>query len=286
MEATKIPENAIPVLDKGYVRLLDWMGTDLTFVNAARVSFMKESLEITERDIRLIKFLAREDHTSPFRHAVVSFEVKAPLMVARQWFKYRVGHEHGPDTAELLGICVPEELQDYFWNYVRDVLGFVGVGDDAGFDDLMYARNEASRRYYTLKPEFYIPKKDQWRKAPKSKKQGSDGYVSEEIGEQATKYLEELVELGVKYYNWALDNEICGEMARFYLPAYCLYTVWRWTCSFHGFTHFLHQRMAPDAQKEISMYANACYLLVKPLFPLGSKHFVERKELEKNEHRD
>lgn len=88
----------ISVLDKGYVRLVDVMGSDLSVVNAARVSYAKESKELSERDIKLIKFLAREDHTSPFRHAFLQFEVYAPLMVARQWWKYVVGSDHTMDS--------------------------------------------------------------------------------------------------------------------------------------------------------------------------------------------
>lgn len=85
------------VLDKGYVRLIDHMGSDLTVVNSARVSYMKESSELTTQDKRLIKFLAENDHMSPFRHAIVQFEVYAPLMVARQWWKYVVGSDHTMD---------------------------------------------------------------------------------------------------------------------------------------------------------------------------------------------
>jgi len=91
-------EDIIYVLDKGYVRLVDVMGTDLSVVNAARASFAKESKEMTTKDGRLIDFLAREDHMSPFRHAFMTFEFKAPLMVARQHWKYVVGSDHTMDS--------------------------------------------------------------------------------------------------------------------------------------------------------------------------------------------
>jgi thymidylate synthase (FAD) len=84
----------IEVLDKGYVRLVDKMGTDLSVVNAARASFAKESMEMSQADARLIQFLWREGHHSPFRHAALTFEFKAPLMVARQHWKYIVGSDH------------------------------------------------------------------------------------------------------------------------------------------------------------------------------------------------
>ena len=84
--------------DKGYIVLHDIMGSDLTIVNAARCSFDKKSKELTDRDERLIRFLAREGHDSPFRHASLQFEVYAPLMIARQWFKYIVGSDHTMDA--------------------------------------------------------------------------------------------------------------------------------------------------------------------------------------------
>lgn len=109
----------IKVLNEGYVRLVDHMGSDLTVANAARVSYAKQSFELSDRDIKLIKFLAREGHTSPFRHAITQFEVYAPLMVARQWWKYVVGSAH-----------------------------YEGTGDS------LEAWNESSRRYITEEPVF------------------------------------------------------------------------------------------------------------------------------------
>lgn len=90
--------NLIKVLDKGYVRLVDKMGSDLSVVNAARASFAKESKEFTQHDAKLLNFLARENHMSPFRHAFATFEFKAPLMVARQHWKYVVGSDHTMDS--------------------------------------------------------------------------------------------------------------------------------------------------------------------------------------------
>lgn len=86
------------VLDKGYVRLVDVMGSDLSVVNSARVSYNKAKSELDSKDERLINFLASNDHTSPFRHAMLQFEVYAPLMVARQWWKYVVGSDHVMDA--------------------------------------------------------------------------------------------------------------------------------------------------------------------------------------------
>jgi thymidylate synthase (FAD) len=70
----------------------------LSVVNAARASFAKESKELSANDARLIDFLIRENHMSPFRHAFMTFEIKAPLMVARQHWKYVVGSDHTMDS--------------------------------------------------------------------------------------------------------------------------------------------------------------------------------------------
>lgn len=91
-----ISENTVQVFD-GYVKLHDVMGSDLTVVNAARVSYNKKKDQLDEKDRRLIQFLAEHGHTSPFRHATLQFEVYAPLMVARQWWKYVVGSDHVMD---------------------------------------------------------------------------------------------------------------------------------------------------------------------------------------------
>ena len=239
------------------MRLVDWMGDDLTVANAARASYMKEATELRPADQRLIAFLAEHGHLSPFRHAVVQLEIKACVMVARQWFKYRIGAAHTPDTAELLGTEVPEAL---LW---------AGQGDDggAGWGDLLQARNEASRRYVTLPPEFYVPGVDAWRGRPEYAKQGSGDSVGGTTGAEATQRLLRAVERGVEDYEWALAQGICAEQARLFLPAYGLLTVWRWTASLQAVAHFLTQRLGEDAQGEMRRYAEAVRELVVPLFP-------------------
>ena len=73
------------------VELVDKMGTDLSVVNAARVSYSKESNTFTIKDEKLIKYLAQHEHWSPFAHASMQFRIKAPIFVARQLVKHQVG---------------------------------------------------------------------------------------------------------------------------------------------------------------------------------------------------
>lgn len=225
-----LENNLVHVLNNGYVRLVDYMGNDISVANAARASFAKENAtkELTTSDARLIKYLARENHMSPFRHAFITFEFKAPLMVARQHWKYVVGSDHTMDS----------------WN-------------------------ESSRRYITMDPDFYIPKPSEWRLAPEDKKQGSAGLMSPWDGSIFTEQLKRLIETSEALYNMALENNIAPEQARLFLPAYAMNVVYRWSCSLQSAALFLAQRLADDAQKEIQAYADAVYRLIQPLYPVS-----------------
>jgi thymidylate synthase (FAD) len=87
-----VPDNdTIRVLDHGFVRLDDAMATDLSVVNAARVSFARRKDEMDEGDGGLIRFLMRERHGTPFEHNAFRFHIRAPLFVAREWFRHRIG---------------------------------------------------------------------------------------------------------------------------------------------------------------------------------------------------
>lgn len=227
------------VLDKGYVRFVDKLGDDLSVVNAARVSYDKESQSLSEKDKKLIKFLIRENHTSPFRHAAITFEVYAPLVVARQWWKYAVSSSH--------------------------------VDDQNGW-------NESSRRYITENEEFYIPMPNEWRSAPENSKQGSGQPVDIEIGAKYYMGLMHLVDTSMTLYKEALSDGVAPEQARLLLPAYSMYVRWRWTVSLQGVMTFLNQRLPHDAQSEIREYAQAVEEIIKEVFPVTYQTIKEENE--------
>ncbi len=223
----------IDVLNLGYVGLVSTMGNDLEVANAARVSFDKRSeLDMTgllkSKDKKLIDFLWKEEHTSPFRHCVLSFEIYAPLMVARQHWKYTVAS-----------------------TFVDDQNGW----------------NESSRRYITEEPAFYIPTAEQWRSAPENSKQGSGEPINYGLGIELTMRLFNLIEAAEQEYSNALELGVCAEQARLFLPAYGMYVRYRWTTSLHGLMHFLKQRLAHDAQVEIVEYAKSLRALAEEEFP-------------------
>ena len=222
------------VLYHGYVKLVDKMGSDLSIVNAARVSYDKESIDFKEKDEKLLNFLIREKHTSPFRHAAMTFEIYAPLFVARQWWKYAVASSH--------------------------------LDDQNGW-------NESSRRYITESELFYIPADNQWRSAPENSKQGSGDPVPLEIGSEFTSELINTVVKGTELYNRALQFGIAPEQARLFLPAYGLYVRWRWTASLQSILTFLEQRLGHDAQVEIQEYAKEIAVIIRQEFPETYKAF-------------
>jgi thymidylate synthase (FAD) len=219
---------SINVLDKGYVRLVDTLGDDLSVVNAARVSYDKENDTFGPKDAKLIDFLIREGHTSPFRHAAMTFEVYAPLFVARQWWKYAVASTH--------------------------------IDDQNGW-------NESSRRYITEQEEFYVPSASSWRSKPENSKQGSGEPVDSSVGFYYTNKLAETINSAVATYHEAMNDGIAPEIARLFLPAYAMYVRWRWTVSLQGLMTFLDQRLEHDAQKEIQDYAKAVDSLATNVFP-------------------
>jgi thymidylate synthase (FAD) len=224
----KASPDPVSVLDDGYVRLVDTLGDDLSVVNAARVSYDKEKDVFDEKDAKLLKFLLREQHTSPFRHAALTFEVYAPLFVARQWWKYAVASTH--------------------------------VDEQNGW-------NESSRRYITEEEKFYVPLPHEWRSKPANSKQGSGEPLDEKIGEKHFSRLCEAIVLGVDNYRQALEDGVAPEIARLFLPAYGMYVRWRWTVSLQGVLTFLDQRLEHDAQWEIQEYAKAVLKLTKEAFP-------------------
>jgi thymidylate synthase (FAD) len=218
----------VSVLDEGYVRVVDFLGDDLSVVNAARVSYDKEKTEFDSKDGKLLNFLIREQHTSPFRHAAVTFEVYAPLFVARQWWKYAVASTH--------------------------------IDDQNGW-------NESSRRYITEEEKFYIPLPEEWRSKPENSKQGSGEPVDIEIGQKYFDMLCNAVVQGTDAYHMAMDDGIAPEIARLFLPAYGMYVRWRWTVSLQGILTFLDQRLEHDAQWEIQQYAFAVKDLSHQVYP-------------------
>lgn len=218
----------INVLDFGYARLVDHFGDDLRIINSARASMNKESFEWTDKDAKLLKYLWDKQELSVFRHCAITFEIKAPLEVARQMYKYHVASNH---TTDMDG-----------WN-------------------------EQSKRYVTDQTQFYTPTATQWRGKPENLKQGSGYPIDPRIGVLASQELAEHQQKGLELFEkWQALN-VAAEQARLFLSSNSQYTTWYWTTSLAALIHFLQERLGFGAQHEIVEYAKAVKDLTAPLFP-------------------
>ncbi len=120
----------IALLDKGYIELQDFMGDDLSVVNAARVSFLGESKGL-EKDKKLLNYLLRNKHTSPFEMVAFKFRVKCPLFVARQWMRHRTWNYNEVSrryTSEELDFYMPDSWRLQSTDNKQCSLG--AAGDD------------------------------------------------------------------------------------------------------------------------------------------------------------
>jgi thymidylate synthase (FAD) len=214
------------------VELVDSMGTDLTVVNAARVSFNKESEyklnemgeQLEDKDIRLIKYLAAHDHFTPFTHATVTMREKVPLFVARQRFKHTVG----------------------------------------------FSYNEVSRRYVDEDPEFYKP--EEWRGKASDKKQGSSSEVIDinPLTVYGRKSMIDDYDTVLNRCTWVykrlLQKGVCPEQARMVLPQ-SMYTEYYVTGSLYAWARAYNLRSKEDAQQEIRELAKEWDSVMMKLFP-------------------
>jgi thymidylate synthase (FAD) len=213
------------------VTYIDHMGSDLSVVNAARVSFGKQSdwmprvhngeaKVLQHKDDKLIKYLAKHKHYSPFNHTFVTFHVAAPVFVARQLVK----HEYMP------------------WN-------------------------EISRRYVDDEPEFYKP--DVWRGRSSDKKQGSEGSIDFKVrGKGVGAEVSDFAYGDLHLYNSMIEQGVCPEQARMVLPQ-SMMTEWYWSGTMKAFHKMCSLRCKPDTQLETQIVANHIDEEMAELFPIS-----------------
>lgn len=230
------------------------MGDDLTVVDAARVSFNKESEalnlspvpydyrshrsrfpikipELSKADQKLITYLATHSHWTPFGHCQITLHIKTPIFIARQLDKHQIG----------------------------------------------LVKNEVSRRYVDSPPELYHT--TDWRLKAANKKQGSSDKLVDQIlitnpatGKQhlshptiALKWIEAQT---LQLYQDMIAGDIAPEQARMILPQ-STYTEYWWTGSLMAFIRIMQLRLQPDAQAETRTIAKQIYTLLQPLYPIS-----------------
>jgi thymidylate synthase (FAD) len=243
------------------VEYIDHLGTDLSVVNAARVSFDKESeWEYNEKevdigdgygaagvnwqkvrdydskrlktgDVKLINYLAKHNHFTPFTHATVTFRWTVPIFMARQLLKHQIG----------------------------------------------LSVNEVSRRYVDSDPEFFVP--EQWRARHESAKQGSkaDEFVTTVTfydwnGDPDVVAIDRRIQQhnneSLALYKALLESNVCPEQARMVLPQ-SMYTSFYWTGSLAAWARVFSLRNKPDAQLEHKVLMEQLDAKMKELYPVS-----------------
>lgn len=252
-----------PVLNDGFICLVDVMGDDSSIVQAARVSYgkderepknIKEAVEKSDKDRQLIRYLLNHSHTTPFEMVEFKFLVRVPMDCWRQWIRHR--------TANV---------------------------------------NEYSTRYTEAIDSQQTTSPEEWRLQATDNKQGSSGFLEGEIGElisaedfnllvlDTNEYqfgsrtdaghllsTEESLyhKIAKNLYNLRLKFGVAKEQARKDLPL-STYTEAYWKCDLHNIFNFLRLRMDSHAQLEIRSYANAMAEIVKQVVPVAWEAFED-----------
>jgi thymidylate synthase (FAD) len=224
------------VLDKGFIEVVDSLGNDLTVVNSARVSFGKRKEKWDKSDERLVRYLAKYKHYSPFRHLQVQFHIKAPEFVMRQAYKHVVGIETTSSSS----------TKDHAWN-------------------------EISGRYVPVE-DFYYP--SVWRKQSEDNKQASEGVLDDLQQKRMNDTYNELMRQVEMAYDRMIDVGVAKEQARIVLPLN-QYTEVYWTASFQAVMNFIELRNEKTSQIEIQEYAKVMLEQMKEVFPKTTELWSE-----------
>lgn len=225
--------HAVPVLDHGFVRVIDYMGDDSAIVQAARVSYGRGTKRVQE-DAGLIRYLMRHRHTTPFEMCEIKFHVKLPIFVARQWIRHR--------TASVNEISARYSILDKeFYLPAPENLAAQAVINRQGRGDVLQGA-EAAYVLDTLKSDA-------------ERTYASYAAMLNE-GDNAD----------------PARQGLARELARMNLTLNT-YTQWYWKTNLHNLFHFLSLRADPHAQYEIRVYADEMMRMVDAWVPVAAAAF-------------
>ena len=229
---------ALPVLDQGFVRVIDYMGDDGAIVQAARVSYGRGTRQVSD-DRGLINYLMRMRHTSPFEMCELKLHVKLPIFVARQWIRHRTANVNEYSARYSV-------MNDEFYQPAADQLAVQSTGNRQGRGAVLEgAAAEAVQRTLARNAE--------------------------------SAYERYLGLLNLDEAGQPIDPERAGlarELARIVLPLHT-YTEWYWKTDLHNLLHFITLRADPHAQYEIRAYAEVLLDVVHRWVPLTHAAFVD-----------
>ena len=237
-ELEEILYKALPALDHGFVRVVDYMGDDAAVVQAARVSYGRGTKKVSE-DRGLINYLMRHRHTTPFEMCEIKYHVKLPIFVARQWIRHRTANVNEYSARYSI-------LDNEFYVPRPEHLAAQSKANRQGRAEVITGK-EAERVFSLLKQD------------------------AELVYEH---YLEMLNEGEAGQPLDAERSGLARELARMNLSL-AFYTQWYWKTNLHNLMHFLSLRADAHAQYEIRVYADIMIDTLKRWCPISHDAFME-----------
>jgi len=231
-ELEEILYQIFPVLDHGFVRVVDYMGTDSSVVQAARVSYGKGTKKVNE-DRGLINYLMRHRHTTPFEMCDIKFHIKLPIFIARQWIRHRTASINEYSARYSV-------LEEEFYIPAPENIASQSKKNHQGRDENKRLTMEEQNRV------LEILKTDS--------KNGYDHYLEMMNEDKKGNIIDES------------KDGVARELARMNLSLNC-YTEWYWKINLHNLFHFLALRADSHAQYEIRAYANIMLDMVQKWVP-------------------
>ena len=236
----KILYKSFKVLDKGFIRVIDYMGNDASIVQAARVSYGKGTKKLNQ-DRNLINYLLSHRHSTPFEMNEIKFHIKLPIFVARQWIRHRTAsvNEYSARYSLIENEFYTPKVQDIEPQAVQNNQGRSGKFD-----------NEESSVYRDI--------------------------IKNSSDENFKNYFELL---NINNEGEVINQKkkgIARELARMVLPLNS-YTQWYWKIDLHNLMHFLSLRFDKHAQYEIRVYADIMLEIMKKWVPMTYDAFIKNK---------
>jgi thymidylate synthase (FAD) len=258
----------VPVLDHGFVRVIDYMGDDGAIVQAARVSYGKGTRQVSE-DRGLIHYLLRHRHSTPFEMCEIKFHVKLPIFVARQWIRHRTAN-----------------VNEYSARY--SILDKEFYVPDRDFLEAHRTRRRRERQGYKDEPDMFPDRPRHLAAQSSNNRQGRDEALPPEEAAEVLALIKAEASREYTIYTKLLNEDAEGnvldpgrhglarELARMVLPANT-YTQWYWKVDLHNLMHFLSLRADPHAQYEIRVYAEAMIEMLRRWVPITHDAFIEHR---------
>ncbi len=301
--AEEILGGYFPVLDHGFVALVDYMGTDDSVERAARVSYGYGTRKVSATR-GLIRYLRRHLHTTPSEMVELQFHCAMPsswrgsgchcampMFVARQWVRHRtssINEYSGRSTA--LCRSVKQQVTRRILRQAKLVKIVEYVGERETYDLEVEGPhhnfvangivthnsvNEYSGRYSLMPLLFYSPGQDQFSLQSATSNQGrAPGSASAEFHREAMRRWERARRRAADDYGWLVGENVARELARIDLPL-STYTQWYWKIDLHNLLHFLTLRVDDHAQWEIQEYGRVIAGMVKRVAPLSYEAWID-----------